>query len=286
MSITLLLSPLALSAAAPEPVFRELDWKVGECRFSRTSLSFEGTPVEQAGCLLRKVKQGGAKSPQPLPDALVAVLERKDGPTAAERDRAIAAFPEPYRSHSQEWASAPASRTEAGLPVAYFAIHDTSMPFLAERKFPRNLDSDPEINDFRPYFRKEPVAHVFLNRAGQIWGAHDLSRPWRATKLESYEIGREARGRMVHIEVVQPRRYAPGSTSRADTLGPRPGFSDAQYRMLAALYVYASARAGHWLIPGFHANIDAGIPHAHDDPQNFDLEKFGDALAALLDQEA
>jgi hypothetical protein len=28
------------------------------------------------------------------------------------------------------------------------------------------------------------------------------------------------------------------------------------------------------MVPGFHANIDRGIPLAHDDPQHFDLAKF------------
>ena len=40
------------------------------------------------------------------------------------------------------------------------------------------------------------------------------------------------------------------------------------------LYVLASARAGTWMIPAFHANIDRGIPDAHDDPQNFNLAAF------------
>ncbi len=69
-------------------------------------------------------------------------------------------------------------------------------------------------------------------------------------------VGVPARGRFVHIELVQPRRHSPGSKSLGDTLAPKPGFSKAQYRQLAALYVYASARAGEWLIPAFHATVD------------------------------
>ena len=86
----------------------------------------------------------------------------------------------------------------------------------------------------------------------------------------------------MHIETVQPRRFLPGATSLGQTQGPKPGFSDAQYRMLAALYVYASARAGRWLIPAFHATVDDGIPDAHDDPQNFELGKFARALDQLV----
>jgi hypothetical protein len=43
---------------------------------------------------------------------------------------------------------------------------------------------------------------------------------------------------------------------------------------LALLYTIASARKGEWLIPAFHACVDSGIKFAHDDPQNFELEKF------------
>ena len=74
----------------------------------------------------------------------------------------------------------------------------------------------------------------------------------------------------------------PGATSLGQTYGPNPGFSKTQYRMLAALYVYVSARAGKWLIPGFHNTVDAGIPDAHDDPQNFELKQFGKELEKLL----
>jgi hypothetical protein len=268
---------LAAPAAAEE---------IGECRFDRDALTFAGTPVEQAECLMRKVELLGTKRPQPLPPVLRALLEGAGAPSPADKAAAIAAFPEPYRSYANEHAERPISHTAAGLPALYFAIHDTSTPFYGDEPFPRRLDSDHRVNDFTPYmdgtFADAPVAHIFLSRYGQIWAGHDFSEGWRATKLESYLIGPAARGRFVHIEVIQPRRFLPGYADRGHTRGPEPGFSNAQYRQLAALYVYASARAGRWLIPAQHATIDAGIPDAHDDPQNFELEKFGAALGALL----
>ena len=57
-----------------------------------------------------------------------------------------------------------------------------------------------------------------------------------------------------------------------------PGFTAAQYDRLALLYILASVRGGRWLIPGFHAVIDSGIPDAHDDPQNFDMAAWEAAL--------
>ncbi len=270
---------LSVGLALTAPASAEL---IGGCQFDRDTLTFAGSPVEQATCLLRKVELIGEKSPQPLPPVIKRLMEQGDAPSAAQKAAAIAAFPEPYRDYALGYQDLAASQTEAGVPLLYFVIHDTSEPFLGSEPFPHHLDSDPKVNSFDSYLAAEPVAHIFLNRQGQIWAAHDFSVPWRATKLESRVIGAPARGRFVHIETVQPRRFLPGATSLGQTQGPKPGFSDAQYRMLAALYVYASARAGRWLIPAFHATVDDGIPDAHDDPQNFELGKFARALEQLV----
>ena len=255
---------------------------IGGCQFDRDTLTFAGSPVEQATCLLRQVELMGKKSPQPLPPVIARLMEHGGAPSAAEKAAAIAAFPEPYRTYALGYQDLPVSQTEAGLPLLYFVIHDTSEPFLHNDPFPHHLENDPKVNSFASYLAAEPVAHIFLNRQGQIWAAHDFSVPWRATKLESRVIGAPARGRFVHIETVQPRRFLPGATSRGQTYGPKPGFTAAQYRMLAALYVYASTRAGHWLIPAFHSTVDDGIPDAHDDPQNFKLKQFARELEKLL----
>ncbi len=274
------ISALLLLAA---PASAEL---IGGCQFDRETLTFVGSPLEQATCLLRKVEPLGAKSAQPLSPVIARLMEAGGAPSAAQKAAAIAAFPQPYRDYALANQDLPASHTEAGLPLLYFVIHDTSSPFYGTDPFPPHLNDDPKVNSFASYvdqtFAEQPVAHIFLNRQGQIWGGHDFSEPWRATKLESRVVGAPARGRFVHIETVQPRRFLPGATSRGQTEGPKPGFSDAQYRMLAALYVYASARAGHWLIPAFHATVDDQIPDAHDDPQNFELKKFARELEKLL----
>ena len=274
---------IALTMLLAAPASAEL---IGGCQFDRATLTFAGSPVEQATCLLRKVELMGKKSPQPLPPVIERLMEQGGAPSAAQKAVAIAAFPQPYRDYAVGYQDLATSQTEAGVPLLYFVIHDTSEPFYGADRFPKHLDSDPRVNSFASYvdqtFAAEPVAHIFLNRQGQIWGAHDFSIPWRATKLESRVVGVPARGRFVHIETVQPRRFLPGATNRGQTYGPKPGFTPAQYRMLAALYVYASARAGHWLIPAFHSTVDDGIPDAHDDPQNFDLKKFAKELGKLL----
>lgn len=274
-----LLLPLLLATPA-------MSEEIGECRFDRDSLTFAGSPLEQATCLLRKIKPLGVREAQPLPDVIRMLMQDGGAPSAAQKEAAMAAFPEPYQAYAREYAEWPISRTEAGLPALYFVIHDTSEPFLHHDPFPKHLDRDWKVNDFTAYMAggiaAEPVAHIFLSRYGQIWPGHDFSEAWRATKLESRVIGPMARGRFVHIETVQPRRLMDGYEDRGHTYGPTPGFSDAQYRQLAALYVYASARAGHWLIPAQHNTVDSTIPDAHDDPQNFELEKFAAELEKLL----
>jgi hypothetical protein len=260
--------------------------EIGECRFDSATLTFTGTPLEQATCLLRKIELGAVRKPQPIPHVIVRLMTEDGAPSPAQFEAALTAFPEPYRTFARENAALPLSQTEEGLPALYFVIHDTSTPFYAEAPFPRRVNDDRQVNSFDPYMpggiKPEPVAHIFLNRQGQIWAGHDFAEPWRATKLESRVVGPRARGRFVHIETVQPRRFLPGATSRGQTEGPKPGFTKAQYRMLAALYIYASGRAGRWLIPAQHNTVDAGIPDAHDDPQNFELKAFAKELEKLL----
>jgi hypothetical protein len=122
------------------------------------------------------------------------------------------------------------------------------------------------------------VAHFFNDRRGRVTVGHDFEVGWRATKLERI-VGESVRGRFLHVENAQPRRQDPEGPPHNDRIGPEPGFTHAQYRTLALLYVLASARAGTWMIPAFHANVDRGIPEAHDDPQHFDLAAFDREVA-------
>ena len=272
----LALVPIAVSGSARAE-------EIGECRFDRDTLTFAGTKLEQATCLLRHVGPLAVRTPQPLPPIIADLMTRSDPPSEAMKQAAIAAFPKPYRDYAALHAADPTSVTEGRLPLMYFVIHDTSEPFLGEKPFPPHLNRDLNVNSFDRYIGKEiapePVAHIFLNRVGQIWAGHDFQEPWRATKLESRVVGTTARGRFVHIETVQPRRFMKGYHDRGHTYGPKPGFTREQYRMLGALYVYASARAGHWLVPAQHNTVDTTIPDAHDDPQNFDMKAFGKAVA-------
>lgn len=265
----MLLFGLALAAALPPapPV---------ECRFDAATFQFAGTPVEQARCLLRHVEPGGGADPeQPLPPTLAALIGQSanidPGKLAAELRRERITLP----------ASTPVLETLDHRRALYFVIHDTSSPWIGEHPFPKGFDRQLIFNDVRQFLGKDAVAHMFNDRLGRVIVGHDFEVGWRATKLERI-IGEAVRGRFLHVENVQPRRADPSGPPRNDLIAPEPGFAHAQYRTLALLYTLASARAGMWLIPAFHANIDRGIPAAHDDPQHFDLNAFDRELARWL----
>ncbi|WP_300973494.1 hypothetical protein [Sphingomonas sp. LHG3406-1] len=263
---------------------------VGHCRFDIEQLSFAGSPADQARCLMEPVGKRGKLGPplKRLPTGLSRVLER--GEPLPPRDKVaallvaegidIGGLDEPLSRARDGDSAAPLAR--------YFVIHDTSTPYYQDQPFPADVDNDARVNDFAPYFpvgadpERFPVAHVFLNRLGVVRIGQPLSRPWRATKLETRVIGLPAKGLFLHIETVAPRRRDPAIEGWNDAIAPRPGFSARQYDRLAILYIAASVRAGTWMIPAQHATIDQGLPQAHDDPQNFTLKQFDRALRKRL----
>jgi 4-alpha-glucanotransferase len=104
-------------------------------------------------------------------------------------------------------------------------------------RWPQPLrDGDPKINNLARYACSNDIerAHVFINRGGKIFLAHDFAVPWRATKFETASnFGPALKGLFLHIELIQPRRALKGYGSRNDFLAPTPGFSQAQYDSLA-----------------------------------------------------
>ena len=170
-------------------------------------------------------------------------------------------------------------------PATYMVFHDTSTPNYRTQPWPVSIDDDPKINNLSRYECSNDIerAHVFINRGGKIFLAHDFSVPWRATKFESAKnFGSALKGLFLHVELIQPRRALKGYGRRNDFLAPTPGFSQAQYDSLALVYTVASRRAGFWMIPAFHSVLDEGIRNKHDDPQNFDLAQFAQSLDALI----
>lgn len=274
---------------------------MGACSFNPATMGFAGTPAAQAACLLRPVERWGRLGPV-LP-ALPAVLAERVGREAGLPAREALWLHLTRAGLFDDFAARlwdPVARAEDNDPDApaarYLVIHDTSSPFLGVNRWPADLDTNRRINSLARYRCEDgwESAHVFINRTGDVLLGHDLAVPWRATKFErAINFGTMLKGLFLHVELVQPRRSTwrrmHGSRRgrlprgrRNDALAPVPGFSAAQYDRLALIYTVASVRAGHWLIPAFHAVIDNHIRGGHDDPQNFDLPAFADSLARLL----
>ncbi|MBS0294749.1 MAG: hypothetical protein JSR45_00465 [Proteobacteria bacterium] len=289
LTASALAAALALSACAP--LSRLTASHLGPCRYDTEALEFKiGDARTQARCLLRHVRRSGVLGPAwPLPPTLGRLVGTADTPSVGALRRYIASRPM-APDQAQAWATLaadldkPISRGWNNRPDApaarYFVIHDTSTPYLEAKPFPSDLDHDPQVNDLTQYFRGEPVAHVFVNRRGEIAVGHTFSTPWRATKRERFTDARN-KGMFIHIEMGQPRRQSKPGT-RDDTLAPRPGFGERQYESLALLYICASVQAGRWLTPGFHSAVDEGIAAKHDDPQHFDIGRLDRALAREL----
>jgi hypothetical protein len=282
------------------------------CGFEKAALSFAGPPLEQARCLLRHVRPGGDLDPPlaALPRPFDLLIARPVDVGRASLLRYLAAK-KISEAEIGGALSEPVSHANDGDPRAplarYFVIHDTSDPNLcAAAAFPGDLDLPSAPWNQPERYKGSDQAHLYILRDGRSVAPQGRSFkiPWRAVKSELPFADVRAKGLFLHIENVQPRRCAPDTRQpagkhpdrqafiwsakqgkwicRNDRIAPSPGLSDAQLDRLALVYVAASLRRGEWLVPAFHAAIDAGLPDAHDDPQNFDLAHWGERLCLLL----
>ena len=258
----------------------------GVCRFDTNTLNFEGSTQKSAKCLLRPVKIRADLGPKltDLPPILKSLIGNSaDLPLAKIRTYlANNGLNEAKIGGSLDQKL---SQNSSGVSARFFVIHDTSSPNFGNRPdFPADIDQSARVNNLAPHGGSNAVAHLFINRGGEVLTGHPFSQGWRATKLESKVVGTPARGLFIHVELIQPRRSNPSGSAGNDQIAPDPGFTEAQYEKLALAYVVASVRAGKWLLPGFHAVIDSGIGDGHDDPQNFDLSKFDTTLGKVIDK--
>jgi len=262
------------------------------CAVDPLTLQFEGTPVEQAKCLLRPNGYGGILGPALA--KLPAPLERSIGTRVNVSLQKLAKYLAKLNiSESDIGGPLDGALAEAQLPNGqivpsmYFVIHDTSTPNLKDEIFPVEMDTNAAWRGNKlSVWMNSPVAHVFVARTGDSITATPFSRSvtkgW-GTKFARERLRSEAKGLQLHIELVQPRKRDPRSSNPDnDLIAPDPGFSKAQYDRLAILYLAASVRRGAWMVPAYHSAVDAGIKDAHDDPQNFDLAKFASSLEYLL----
>lgn len=262
------------------------------CSVDPLTLQFEGNPVEQAKCLLRPNGYGGILGPAltKLPGPLEKAVGAKVTLSASKLLKYLTSV---NISESEIGGPLTDSLATAQLPNGqivssmYFVIHDTSTPNLRDELFPVDMDTDIAWRGNKlSVWMNSPVAHVFVARTGVSMTATPFSQTvikgW-GTKFARDRLKADAKGLQIHIELVQPRRRDPRSSNPDnDLIAPDPGFSKAQYDRLAILYMAASIRRGTWLIPAYHSAVDAGIKDAHDDPQNFDLDRFASSLEHLI----
>jgi hypothetical protein len=263
---------------------------MGPCNFNVETLSFAGDSVQQAACLIRPVYRWAHLGP-PLGNLPKALAARVGGSEAMPDRAALTALINEIGLAPQfaDGLNSQLSRARDGDPSSpmarYFVIHDTSGPKLGS--FPANLDENAKINNLARFRCSDSweIAHAFINRQGGVFFGHDFGVPWRSTKFErALFFGTTLKGLFLHIELIQPRRRGGPGRRGNDIAAPDPGFTGAQYRQLALLYTIASVRAGEWLIPAFHAVIDGDVRGGHDDPQNFEIEAFAQALEDIIEQ--
>ncbi|QSI33288.1 hypothetical protein GNX71_28460 [Variovorax sp. RKNM96] len=273
------------------------------CEFSDKMLSFKGSELEQAKCLLRPVKKSGnlgaplATLPEPL-ESLIGSPAKIDLPRFKSYLETLA-IPQDALGGNLD---APLSRAQgSGHPAArYFVIHDVSYNVCVDVGELARSDKPDAAWNLAARWANNKQAHLFITRDGKLVSpqGRTFGTPHRATKLEMSDD--DTKGLFLHVENVQlrtaelekgqPARLKPTKKNKVgdcvnDRIAQVPGFSDVQLSRLALVYVAASHRAGSWLIPAYHATIDDGMSDGHDDPQNFDLSKWSkyvcDHLTAL-----
>ncbi len=262
------------------------------CKFDEQTLQFIDKPLEQAKCLLRPSKIGGilGEELKTLPKPFDKIIGEK----VKFNKESFRKYLEKHKiEENQIGGSLDEKLSTAKLPngeeiqANYFIIHDTSYPYLKDEAFPLDFDTNKDWkgNNLEVWL-KNPVAHIFVNRLGESITTTDFAKPIGkgfGTKFARDFLKTDGKGLQIHIELIQPRRRdAKNSNPNNDLIAPFPGFTDKQYEKLALLYVAASIRRGTFLIPAYHSAIDAGIKDAHDDPQNFELEKFAITLKKLI----
>lgn len=257
---------------------------VGLCRFDTAGLTFRGDAAEQAKCLLRFVKPKASGSvEQPVPPA---ISTRIGAPIAITPDKLKACLS--ARGIAPLDVGGPIDSSDVTRKQRYFVIHDTSSPEInAPATFPDNINDASYAGNRidRGWGSMQGRVNVLVSRTGQSRTMTDFGvrRTRPAVKLEMTSQVSAARPLFVHVENIQPRIKPAGSWAHK---APDPGFSHAQLQRLSVIYVVASVRAGRWLIPAFHFNVDsdlyAGVD-VHDDPQAFDLAAWGDAVGAFAE---
>ncbi len=182
---------------------------VGECKFDTVQLSFAADALAQARCLMRIPKKWGRldSGPATVPD----VLASRIGKTVDITKQKLCAYlartdlTEALVGGSLDSPVSRARNNDPTAPLArYFVIHDTSSPYLGNDPFPTDINTSIKINRLSMWAGSNAVAHIFINRKGEVRVGHDFAIPWRATKLETKVVGEPSKGLFLHVENIGP----------------------------------------------------------------------------------
>jgi hypothetical protein len=269
--------------------------RAGSCGFVPATRSFRGTPAQQAECLTRAVGRGAAIGGPTLTGYL---RDRVGNPTGISTAQLSA-----YIGQLGVTPAQLGGAVNVPVTAAYFIIHDTSTPNCSEPDMrpdrcpvrgvmPPGRDGAEwaAAVGFHGHPRPFPnrLAHAFTNRIGESITEVEFNLHIGTTKFERCADAAAKRGLFIGIENVQPRvgepPIPPAGARLNDRVGPIPGFTPRQYDRLALFYVAASVRKGRWMIPAFHAVIDSLYSSGHDDPQNFDMGSFSEAVRGHVER--
>ena len=252
-------------------------------QFNKTKMEYKGDKATQAKLLMRHVAIWGkiTEVQAKLDTNFLKILSKKINITKTQVKKYIIT-----NSIIEEEVGGNIDSTTSSINVngkkvnaKYFVIHDVSTPAF-KNTFPANInDSTWSFNNSKIWAKK--VTHTYVTRTGKCNTVTNFSEGLRATKFELKVLGTISKGLFIHIELVQPRVFPPGNEDNAP-VAPTPGFTNIQYQKLALLYICASIRKGEWLVPAFHANIDEKLSDSHDDPQNFETNKFTNQVISLI----
>ncbi len=161
------------------------------CSFDQPHLSFAGSPLDQARCLLRFVKRGGDvdDAPATLPPIVEQLLGAPQtlNLTVAQLRAYLQLhnIPENTAGGSLD---APVSRADTNNPAArlaqYFMIHDTSTKLSAGQTFDPNFINTAQWSGNRPANLSGGKTHIYITRLGETKMDNDYGTPFRATQFE------------------------------------------------------------------------------------------------------
>ncbi|NSL87248.1 hypothetical protein ECE50_010435 [Chitinophaga sp. Mgbs1] len=255
--------------------------------FNRETLEYPGDKEQQAKLLLRKpVLWGKIKEKSAVIDTAFIIFLKTD--PGISKDRLKQYLDEKHIREAEVGGSiakplSGVTKNGKHTLARYFVIHDMSTPSIPHR-FPDNINDATwgynRLSHWKWNAGKQPPSHTMITRLGTSKTMIDFSEKKKATKFERDILGPSYYGLFLHVEMLQPRIYPPG-TAKSAPVAPDPGFTDAQYERLALMYICAGIRKGEWLVPAFHVDVDELLNDGHDDPQHFELKKFTDYVLKI-----